>query len=190
MTAARREDDRARFSALYEANYHLILGYALRRARHADAADVVAETFTVAWRRLARVPHGDEARLWLYGTARRVLANQERAGRRRTRLVGRLTDEAAVGSCFTADGADESVAAAFARLRPGDRELLALVGWEGLDATQIARVLGCSPNAARIRLHRARKRFAAELAREENDAKHQAPRGHVAATPIGSEEAR
>jgi DNA-directed RNA polymerase specialized sigma24 family protein len=44
-----------------------------------------------------------------------------------------------------------------------DRELLALAGWEGLDPGQIAAVLGCSRNAARIRLHRARRRFAAEL---------------------------
>jgi RNA polymerase sigma-70 factor (ECF subfamily) len=34
--------------------------------RAEDAADVVAETFLVAWRRLDSVPGGDEARLWLY----------------------------------------------------------------------------------------------------------------------------
>jgi len=96
MTAPKREDERcARFRALYEANYDVILGYALRRTLHADALDVVAETFTVAWRRLERVPGGDEARLWLYGTARRVLANHERAAQRRARLGGRIADEAA-----------------------------------------------------------------------------------------------
>src|SRR5256714_11167773 len=79
-----------RFRSLYEANYHLILGYALRRADAADAADVVAETFTTAWRRLRDVPEGEEARLWLYGVARRVLANQRRAERRRLRLAGPL----------------------------------------------------------------------------------------------------
>jgi DNA-directed RNA polymerase specialized sigma24 family protein len=43
--------------------------------------------------------------------------------------------------------------------------LLALVAWEGLDYGQIATVLGCSRNAARIRLHRARRKLAEELAR-------------------------
>src|SRR4051794_20485390 len=99
MTPPKRDDERrARFQALYEANYEPILGYALRRARGADALDVVSETFLVAWRRLARVPGGDEARLWLYGTARRVLANHERAERRRMRLGGRLADEAATAT--------------------------------------------------------------------------------------------
>ena len=36
--------------------------------------------------------------------------------------------------------------------------------WEGLDHGEIATVLGCSRNAVRIRLHRARIRLAAELA--------------------------
>jgi RNA polymerase sigma-70 factor (ECF subfamily) len=53
----------------------------------------------------------------------------------------------------------DKVAVAFRSLPEGDRELLALVGWEGLDHAQIATVLGCSRNAVRIRLHRARKRF-------------------------------
>jgi RNA polymerase sigma-70 factor (ECF subfamily) len=156
MTAPPRDDERrARFRALYEENYERILGYALRRASHADAPDIVAETFTVAWRRLARVPDGDEARLWLYGTARRVLANHERAARRRARLHRRLADEP---SAVTADPSQGTAAAAFARLRLDDRELLAFVAWEGLDARELARVIGCSTNAARIRLHRARKR--------------------------------
>ena len=57
----------------------------------------------------------------------------------------------------------EGVAAALRRLGDADREILTLAGWEGLDAGQIAVVLGCSRNAARIRLHRARRRFAVSL---------------------------
>ena len=61
-----------------------MLGYALRRTDNTDdAADVLAETFLVAWRRPDEIPPGPQARLWLYGTARRVLANQRRAERRR-----------------------------------------------------------------------------------------------------------
>jgi RNA polymerase sigma-70 factor (ECF subfamily) len=56
--------------------------------------------------------------------------------------------------------------AALARLRPDDRELLMLIAWEGLDATQAAAVLGCSRQALDTRLHRARARLRAELDRD------------------------
>ena len=68
-----------------------MLAYVLRRVERAeDAGDVVAETFLVAWRRMDKVPAGDEARLWLYGVARRQLANQRRGELRRSRLADRL----------------------------------------------------------------------------------------------------
>lgn len=84
-------DRRERFERIYEVGYEPILAFALRRtATPEDAADVVAETFLTAWRRLAEVPDPPEARLWLYATARRVLANQRRGQRRYQRLAARL----------------------------------------------------------------------------------------------------
>jgi len=189
MTASKRDDERrARFHALYEANFEPILGYALRRTQGADALDIVSETFLVAWRRLAHVPAGDEARLWLYGTARRVLANHERAERRRARLGSRLADEAATGAHAAPEQQTGAVVSAFARLPATDRELLALVAWEGLDAREIALVVGCSRNAARIRLHRARRRFAQALEQEDERVKRERPAGHVSLTAIRTED--
>ncbi|GAA4231649.1 hypothetical protein GCM10022254_29410 [Actinomadura meridiana] len=153
---------------MYAANRARILGYALRRTTDThDAADVLAETFLTAWRRLDDVPPGEQARLWLYGVARRVLANHHRGERRRSALAADL------GSKLHTDFVDVSsperefshVAAAFRSLPETDRELLSLVGWEGLDHGEIATVLGCSRNAVRIRLHRARRRFARALER-------------------------
>jgi RNA polymerase sigma factor (sigma-70 family) len=167
-------------------NYDLILGYALRRTQHADALDVVSETFLVAWRRLPHVPDADEARLWLYGTARRVLANHERTQRRRARLNVRLADEAATAPDVVPERTGGVVASAFRRLRPEDRELLALVAWEGLGAHEIARVIGCSRNAARIRVHSARRRLAHELDQEDGSVKHERSSGHASLTAIGS----
>ncbi|GAA1687717.1 hypothetical protein GCM10009733_100480 [Nonomuraea maheshkhaliensis] len=57
-----------------------------------------------------------------------------------------------------------AIAQIFRALPDTDRELLSLVAWEGLDRQQIATVLGMSRNAVRIRLHRARRRFARALA--------------------------
>jgi RNA polymerase sigma-70 factor (ECF subfamily) len=179
-----------RFRRLYEASYERILGYALRRAGAAEAHDVVAETFLTAWRRLDDVPEGEEARLWLYGVARHMLANNRRAGRRRARLTGRLRETHVLESnVMTPPDADPDVAAAFARLPLRDRELLGLVAWEQLDPTAIGRVVGASPNAVRIRLHRARRRFKAELDRAE---KRRRAIGHVRETahvaPIRAED--
>jgi RNA polymerase sigma-70 factor (ECF subfamily) len=156
-----------------------VLGYALRRTDNTDdAADVLAETFLTAWRRLDDVPPGDQARLWLYGTARRVLANHRRGERRRLALADRLRGELAASyrQPEFAGGLAE-IAAAFRRLPAADQEVLALAGWEGLAPGDIATVVGCSGNAARIRLHRARRRLAAELDRVRPDP--DARRAHV-----------
>ncbi|GAA3257763.1 RNA polymerase sigma factor [Nonomuraea helvata] len=153
---------RDRFEALYRACYPAIQRYALRRTDSVDdVADVIAETFLAAWRRLDDVPEGDAALLWLYGAARRVLANHRRGESRRSALAARLRGELAVRQePASADPRTEEIRAAFAALNPAYREVLALATWEGLTGPQIATVLGCSNTAARLRLHKARKRLA------------------------------
>lgn len=154
----------ARFSRLYRDHEREILRYALRRSDEPqDAADVVAETFLVAWRRLAEVPTSGEARLWLYATARRVLANNRRGIRRRTRLAERLREELRQQLPWQ-PARDRPVLDALAGMADADRELLMLVGMEELTPSEAARVLGISTMAARTRLHRARRRLRARLA--------------------------
>ncbi|MED7926872.1 sigma-70 family RNA polymerase sigma factor [Nonomuraea sp. LP-02] len=161
------QDDRSRFEAVYRRTYEQILGYAVRRCSSPeDAADVVAETYVIAWRRMTELPDGDAGRLWLYGVARRVLANHRRSERRRLTRHTELTDE--IDKLYAVPfptGEPHGVDDAMDLLADSDRELLALALWEGLDPGEIATVLGCSRNAARIRLHRARKRFAKALER-------------------------
>jgi RNA polymerase sigma factor (sigma-70 family) len=163
--------DRERFEALYRDHARPLLAYALRRAaRPEDAADVVAETMLVAWRRIDDVPGGDEARLWLYGVARRVLSNSRRGADRRDRLGERLRREVrrqadpdlAVGVTVRTD-----VRRALERLSADDRELLQLTSWEGLGPQQIATVLGVSSVVVRSRLKRARSRLRRVLGEEE-----------------------
>ncbi len=161
------DERRCRFERVYADNHGPVLGYVLRRTGDPDdAADVIAETFLTAWRRLDDIPAGEATRPWLYGVARRVLANHHRGQRRRAALGDRLRSELAAARYGREPSpALDGVAAAFGGLPDADREILALAGWEGLDAGQIAVVLGCSRNAARIRLHRARRRFAQALHR-------------------------
>jgi RNA polymerase sigma-70 factor (ECF subfamily) len=91
-----------------------------------------------------------------------VLANQRRAGRRRTALVERLArSEAPVVVPPSEDPRAAAVHAALATLAPRDRELLLLVERDAVSPEQAAQVLGTSRGATRVRLHRARRRFAA-----------------------------
>ncbi|MFE3447305.1 RNA polymerase sigma factor [Nonomuraea sp. NPDC059194] len=150
-----------RFAELYEETYTALLGYALRRCHDPeDAADIVAETFAVAWRRIAKVPEGDEARLWLYGVARKALANHRRGERRHERRTAALRDQLAASPLLEDPPPGGRLAEALATLSEEDRELLTLVGWENLDHAQLATTLGISRNAVRVRLHRARRRLA------------------------------
>src|SRR5262249_27147731 len=107
-----------RLTRLYADHGRDVLAYALRRsASPEDAADAVAETFLVAWRRLADLPVGDEAPLWLYGVARRVLANQRRGERRRVRLAEQLRAELSRSvQTVSAEGSEDVLMGALARL--------------------------------------------------------------------------
>ena len=88
---------------------------------------MIADVFLVAWRRLDEAPVGDDARLWLYGVARRVLANHRRGERRRIQLADRLrSDLAGRPTADSADGEVSELAAAFSSLSSRDREVLAL----------------------------------------------------------------
>ncbi|GAB3432476.1 RNA polymerase sigma factor [Flindersiella endophytica] len=168
--AEQAEARRHRFELLFAAHHDLLLAYLLRRTTTTDdAADVLAETFLTAWRRLDQVPAGDEARPWLYGVARRVLANHRRGENRRAALTVKLRGELAASAqdspSLMAEAASSRAGEAFRQLPERDREVLALTAWEGLTPAEIAVVLDCSRNAVRIRLHRARRRFTRLLER-------------------------
>ncbi|MDP9822113.1 RNA polymerase sigma factor [Nocardioides massiliensis] len=153
-------DRQARFTALARAVVDPLRAYLVRRAP-ADADDVLAEVLLVLWRRLDDVPA--EARLpWCYGVARGCLANARRAERRRARLADRVWGER-VHEPGQDEPAYDDLHAALRRLPEGEQELLRLWAWEELEPREIAVVLGISPNAVSIRLHRARRRLAALL---------------------------
>lgn len=151
----------AELEELWRAWHRHVLAYALRRSDPETAEDVVAETFTVAWRRLERPP---EAPLpWLLGVARRVLANQRRGARRRRALAERIANDQRPATAVAAQ--DGRALLALGRLSERDREALLLHAWEGLANPEAAAVLGISVSAYAVRLHRARERFAGELER-------------------------
>jgi RNA polymerase sigma factor (sigma-70 family) len=155
-----------RFEATFDAHHADVLAFASRRVEgRALAEDVVSETFAVVWRRRDAIP--EEALPWVYGIARRVIANQRRSTKRRLRLWERLSLESDPdgGARDPAQVLDrrEAVLTAFSGLSESDREVLRLVAWDGLDAKAAARVLDCTPSAFRVRLHRARRHLKRRL---------------------------
>jgi RNA polymerase sigma-70 factor, ECF subfamily len=151
-------DEEALFETYFRGYAAQVHAFALRRAEPEAAQDVTGETFLVAWRRRAEMPA--EPLPWLYGIARRVLANEHRAVSRRQALAARIAAEPA------RDGAvarDDEILQALAALRESDREALLLTAWDGLSAKEAGTVVGCSAATFAVRLHRARRRLARVL---------------------------
>jgi RNA polymerase sigma factor (sigma-70 family) len=165
MTALQMDDDRsARFEALYGAHRRSIAAYVRRRVVEHDVEDVLAQVFLIAWRRFAMIPPPPEDRLWLFGVARRMVADHRRSTVRRRRLSERLAEEARgpvgpVGPVGTFETTQLRVDRALQALRPGEREVLRLVLWDGASHAEAAALFGCSANAAELRYRRARDRF-------------------------------
>jgi RNA polymerase sigma-70 factor (ECF subfamily) len=164
-------DERERFEQIYRENFRAVLRFALGRIDAERAKDVAAETFLIAWRRLDDVPA--EARPWLFGVARRVIAGQLRSEARRDALAARLRgarEEKSSDVAETIADRDE-VLTAFAALRERDREVLRLVAWDGLTPVEAAEVLDVTRLAFAVRLHRARRRLRRTLERDVPPAK-------------------
>ncbi len=152
------------FEDLWDAHADQVRAYAQRRSDDETAGDVVAGTFLVAWRRRDEVP--DDPLPWLYGVARRVLADQRRTHGRQARVAERLGDTTSDRS--PSDPSDQvaqrdAVLRALDQLGEADREALRLGCWEQLTPKEAARVLGCSAPTFNVRLHRARRRLRRHL---------------------------
>jgi RNA polymerase sigma factor (sigma-70 family) len=157
-----------RFEVLYRGSYQAIFAYVARRidSDTETVADLVAEVFVVALRKHDAVPPPPEDRLWLYGVARRVVLDHQQRHRRQARLRSLLKDRAALSQVDTghAELSRQRVRQAIQQLRPGDREVLHLVAWDGLSYSEAGQVLGCTPNAVALRLHKAKARLRSILA--------------------------
>jgi RNA polymerase sigma-70 factor (ECF subfamily) len=177
---------RDRFERCFRDHYAQLLAFSMRRVCSREIAeDVVADTFAVVWRRRDRIP--DPALAWLYAIAGHVIANQYRSTRRRHNLDLRLAHEPAAAAPVSdpaeSRGRREAFAAAVSLLTEPEREVLRLVAWDGLDTRDAAQVLGCSPGAFRVRLHRARRKLAKQL-----EAAGHSPRESRATVPKPAEE--
>ncbi|MFI2104835.1 RNA polymerase sigma factor [Isoptericola sp. NPDC019693] len=156
------------FSEVFRALYPDVLRFVQRRADPDVAEDLAAEVFAIAWNRWADVPR--EIRPWLFGVARNVLAQDRRAHGRRHQLALRIGAERDVPQDAIAHATTRvDMHVAWTRLSEADREVLALVAWDGLTGREAAQVLGCTRAAFSVRLSRARRRLRHLLADVDTD---------------------
>lgn len=146
--------------------YDDLLRYAARRVGVAAAADVVAEVFLTAWRRRNDYDRAT-ARLWLFGVARLVVANTDRATSRAQRLSYRAAEDVADQQDLSDAVLTQLYVQDLIRQLPAaEAEALRLVAWDGFEAGEAAVIAGCSRATFRVRLFRARRRAAHLLATE------------------------
>lgn len=149
-----------RWESLYASYSEPVFVYARRHVGADEAADIVAETFLVAWRRIDMVPN--DALPWLFAAAKNVINNARRAETRRGALRRRLASVGAIEA--EPDPAEEieartDIVAAMRFLPKPEREALVLVAWEDLDPRRAAAAMGCSPETFAVRVHRGRRRL-------------------------------
>lgn len=156
------EGDEPAFQTLFARYYDKVFAIARGVLLDSDeAADAVQEIFTLVYRKLHRFDRRARFSTWLFRIAVNRSIQQARKLKFRSKTVP-LTDAIdAPGEVPTVEAADPRIAQAMTGLAPGDRALLTLFYWDELSLTEIAESLGCSVNAAKTRLFRARERFRA-----------------------------
>ncbi|QAY62802.1 sigma-70 family RNA polymerase sigma factor [Xylanimonas allomyrinae] len=148
----------ASFTRCFRTNYDDIHAYLARRVDPQLADDLTAEVFARAWNAWHNAP--EPARPWLFGIARHLVADRYRAQNQEDELHARLDNERTntqdeVGGVETA----LDVRAAWAQLPGRDREVLALIAWDGLTVSEAAAALHLPRPAFSMRLTRARRRL-------------------------------
>jgi len=152
--------DQLAFSKLYERYYERV--FAIARGvliDLEDASDAVQEIFTLVYRHLVRFDRRSKFSTWLFRIAVNRSIQYARSSKHRAKNVELDEAAASIEQEQPTEAADPKIAHAMALLQPADRALLTLFYWEDLSLNEIADSLGCSVNAAKTRLFRARERF-------------------------------
>jgi len=166
--------DAAAFRVLYERWAQRLLGFFYRRTFDAEAAaDLVAETFAVAYLKRRRfVDMGAPDGAWLFGIARRELGRYRRRRRVEMRALAKLgaarpplDDEsvARIDELVDITAYRSELDAALGRLTAKQRAAVRLRVVEDRTYPEVAEMLGCSEGAARVRVHRGLGRLAESL---------------------------
>lgn len=173
MWAAAMSGDSRAFGEVYDLYYDRVFRHVVGITdQRADADEVTASAFFELWRRrdAVRVVNGSVLP-WLLVTAGLLARNHGRKAHRYRDFLRRLPRDVdwvdptvVVDEVHEADARASAVAAALDRLRPLDAHLIALTAHGEVSIADAAVALGLSAGAARVRLHRARRRLRNDLA--------------------------
>lgn len=167
-------DDPAAFRAFYDQWARPVLGFFQRRLHDPDVAlDLTAETFAIAFEQRARFRWmGKSPGAWLFGIARRLLYRYLRSQDVHRRAIQRMgvdvphnDDESLrrIEELAGNEGMRRMVRAALESCRESDRIVLELHFMDSVPYPELAAFLGCTVNAARVRVHRALARIERRL---------------------------
>ena len=167
----KRTEQESHLEAVIRANASDLLAYLERRIDpRADAADVLSETFIVAWKKVSKAPSDEVGgRMWLFAIARNMLLNAHRSTRRRLAVGIRLRQELDQPLADTDDLYVLALREAVRQLPAGHRELIELVHWDGFSLVEAAHITGVSSSTARSRYAAAKQRLRVALAVEPQD---------------------
>jgi uncharacterized protein len=160
LVAAAAAGDPAAFAALAERSRGRVESVVRRMLPHDEAEDVTQEALFRAYLGMSRLRDPDRFAAWLCGIAVNLA---------KMRLRGlALQRRAAVGAAtVVADEDGELLLAvqdAVRLLPPGQRDAVVMHYVDDLSCDEIARLLGTTAGAVRVRLHRARVQLRRELA--------------------------
>jgi len=171
LVAAAKDGDRKAFDALVQATYAHAYTLAIRlTGNEEDARDVVQDAYLRAYKGLKRFRGDSSFSTWLY----RITANcaSTQLGRRNRHRHEDLDEEAPLADeraetdpelRATAESDRERVSAALRALPPRLRAVVVLRDVYDLPHEAIAAELGISEAAAKVRLHRARRKLRERL---------------------------
>jgi len=159
LMRAVQEGDVAQLGVLFERHHARVHALCFRLTRRADVADDLAQETMLRVLRYASSYRSDSAfTTWLY----RLTYNVCRDHWRKTRRDECTTDLSEVLDMTAARDGDDRIderhallEEAMERLAPDRRAVLVLSRYNDLGYDDIARVLECTPAAARVRAHRA-----------------------------------
>lgn len=149
------------FDDLYRRYYDRVYAIAMGVLLDPDeAADASQEVFALVFKNLKRFDRRARFSTWLFRIAVNRSIQQSRSRRKWLRSSS-LDDVPEIAGSQDLDGmiADPAVQRVMHKLAAPDRAVLTLYYWEELSLPEIGESLGCTANAAKTRLFRARERF-------------------------------
>lgn len=161
------ENRAARVENATRAHAPALLAYFARRVEQPhDAADLLAETLLVLWRRASSLPVDDaEVRPWMFGIGRNVLMHHRRRVLRQRAISDKLRSilSATPRPGFSDASEHDSLHRAIGTLDAIDQDIIGLVHWEGFSLVEVSRIVGMKEGTVRSRYHRARTTLRTQL---------------------------